>query len=124
MEAEPGGGDSLCGRPFARVEVGAGKITLDWCSSAPELSIGVEPGQEQSEVALLDSAPFGMELLERTRELIPMLASRPIGDRSAHPIVLADLLRQAFLGGGTAVLVLAAAPTRARCVPSNPCHAP
>ena len=63
-----------------------------------------------------------MELLERPRELVAELLYRPVGDQLTHPAVVARLPRQPLLLEETALLVLAAAPTRTRRVPGGLRH--
>jgi hypothetical protein len=73
VEPEPGGGDPCGDLALVRVEVGPGEIALDRCAASGRLTLAVEPGEQEREVALFDAAALRVELLERLRKLVAEL---------------------------------------------------
>ena len=125
IEAEPGGGNPLSDLALAGVEIGTGEVAGDrrpaaLTASRSELNQVRRSAKSRSPIR----SALGMELLERLRELVAELLDRPVGDRPAHPAVVACLLRQPLLLEQAAVLVLAAAAARARSVPGRLRHHP
>ena len=125
MEAEPCGGDPLP-QPRARPGRdrggrGSGRsVFRRRPTRRSELNHVRRSAKSRSPIR----SALGMELLKRLRELVAELLDRPVGDQPAHLAVLACLLRQPLLLEMTALLVLAAAAARARCVPGGLRHHP
>jgi hypothetical protein len=125
VEAEPGAGNPRGNFALARIEIGASEVALNRRTAlGRQLSVADEPAEQEREVTLLDPAAFGMEFLECLRELVTELLDRPVGDRPAHPVLVARLPLQPLLFKPAAVLVLAAAAAGAGSVPGRLRHEP
>ena len=87
-----------------------------WSSAAAEHAFRVEPGDELSELGIVDRCGFRMKLLECASELVGVARGRSIGDRLADGALEACRARGPFLFAQAAMLVLLTAATRAGCV--------